>query len=65
MILESPKIAPYFPQMRAAISAALGVEETRVSVKATRNERMGFVGRREGACAYAVVLLIPVTASPI
>ena len=40
--------------MRAALAPLLGVEEDAVSIKATTNERLGYVGREEGACAYAV-----------
>ena len=40
--------------MKANIAKALGVLPSQVGVKATTNERMGFVGREEGMCAYAV-----------
>jgi len=57
LVLEKPKIAPYLLQMRKSIAEVLscGIED--VSVKATTSEKMGFVGRGEGAVAYAVVLL--------
>lgn len=54
---QRPKLAPYIPQMRAAIAAAAGVEMGQVSVKATTTERLGFVGREEGIAAQASVLL--------
>jgi len=55
--LEKPKIAPHLDAMRAAIAPILEVSEEEVSIKATTGEKMGFVGRQEGLCAYAVVLL--------
>lgn len=54
---QRPKLAPYIPQMRAAIATAAGVEVGQVSVKATTTERLGFVGREEGIAAQASVLL--------
>jgi len=57
LIAQRPKIAPYVEQMRANIAADLGLPITRVSVKATTEERMGFTGRGEGMAAHAVALL--------
>ncbi|MCX8006623.1 MAG: 2-C-methyl-D-erythritol 2,4-cyclodiphosphate synthase [Coriobacteriia bacterium] len=57
LALEAPKIAPYRDQMRERIAGALGVAVERIGVKATTTEGLGFVGRGEGAAAYAVVLL--------
>ncbi|MBL7951926.1 MAG: 2-C-methyl-D-erythritol 2,4-cyclodiphosphate synthase [Flavobacteriales bacterium] len=57
LILERPKIMPYVPAMRAAIAPLLRVGEDAVSIKATTNEKMGFVGREEGVSAHAVALL--------
>jgi 2-C-methyl-D-erythritol 2,4-cyclodiphosphate synthase len=57
LVMERPKAMPHAPAMRAAIAPLLGVEPDAVSIKATTNERMGFVGREEGACAYAVALV--------
>lgn len=57
LVLEKPKIAPYIPAMRAAIAPLLGVAEDAVSIKATTNEKLGYVGRQEGVCAYAVALI--------
>lgn len=54
LIAEAPKISPYVAEMRANLAAALGLEERRVGVKATTNERMGFLGREEGIAAMAV-----------
>jgi 2-C-methyl-D-erythritol 2,4-cyclodiphosphate synthase len=57
LIAEEPKISPHRQAMVRAISSAFGVAEQFVAVKATTNEGMGFVGRREGICAIAVALL--------
>lgn len=57
VIAERPKIAPHVPAMRAAIAIALGIEVNAVSVKATTNERMGFIGREEGIAALAIATI--------
>jgi len=54
VLLERPAVAPHSAAIRGALAGALGVPERRVSVKATRGEGMGFVGREEGAAALAV-----------
>jgi 2-C-methyl-D-erythritol 2,4-cyclodiphosphate synthase len=59
LILERPRLRPFVDAMRANLAAALGVEPGCVSVKATTGEKMGFVGREEGAAAHAVALLVP------
>ncbi len=58
LVLERPMIMPHVPAMRAAMAPLLGVAPDAVSIKATTNEAMGFVGREEGACAYVVALVI-------
>ena len=57
LILQAPKIAPFVLQMEEGIAAALGIEKSRVHVKATTEEHLGFTGRKEGAAAHAVVLI--------
>jgi len=57
VIAEQPRIAPHAPLMRERIAARLGVTEGDVGVKATTNERLGFLGREEGIAAMAVALL--------
>jgi 2-C-methyl-D-erythritol 2,4-cyclodiphosphate synthase len=54
VVIERPKLAPHRDQIRARLAEGLGTEADRVSVKATRGEGMGFVGRGEGAAALAV-----------
>ena len=51
---ERPKIFPHLTAMKAHIAAALGIEIRQVGVKATTNERLGFIGREEGIAAMAV-----------
>lgn len=54
LIAEAPKIFPHIVAMKANIAAALGVDPKKVGVKATTNERLGFIGREEGIAAMAV-----------
>jgi 2-C-methyl-D-erythritol 4-phosphate cytidylyltransferase / 2-C-methyl-D-erythritol 2,4-cyclodiphosphate synthase len=58
LIAETPKIGPHRDAMRAAMAEMLGVTLDRVSVKATTNERLGFVGREEGIAAIATATVI-------
>jgi 2-C-methyl-D-erythritol 2,4-cyclodiphosphate synthase len=57
IIAEAPRVLPHRDAMRAAIGAALGLPPARVGIKATTNETMGFVGRREGIAAMAVAMV--------
>ncbi|WP_448909626.1 2-C-methyl-D-erythritol 2,4-cyclodiphosphate synthase [Holdemania massiliensis] len=57
IMIERPKMAPHISAMRKNIAAALHCGEDQVNVKATRGEKLGFVGREEGVLAQAVVLL--------
>ena len=57
LVLEKPKIMPYVNEMRKNIAGALGISENQISVKATTNEGMGFIGASEGAVAYAVTII--------
>lgn len=54
LIAEAPKVLPHREAMRKNIGEALGIPAERVGVKATTNEMMGFIGRREGISAMAV-----------
>ena len=58
IIAEQPKMAPHIPRMRETIARTLEADPSRVNVKATTTERLGFVGRKEGIAAQSVVLLI-------
>lgn len=55
--LEAPKINPHVPAMKQHIAQAIGISEDDISIKATTNEKMGFIGREEGVVAYAVCLI--------
>ncbi len=57
LLLESPKIKPHIEAMRSVLAGAMGIDAGAVSVKATTNERLGFVGRQEGVAAEAVALI--------
>ena len=57
VLAQRPKLAPYLPEMRERLAAAMGVESGRVSVKATTEEGLGFTGAGEGIAAHAVALL--------
>lgn len=57
LCLEAPKINPHIPQMRKNIAEVLNLEVEDISIKATTNETMGFIGREEGVVAYAICLL--------
>ena len=54
MIAEAPKILPHVREMKTNIAEALGLNIQRVGIKATTNERLGFLGREEGIAAMAV-----------
>ncbi|WP_295666735.1 2-C-methyl-D-erythritol 2,4-cyclodiphosphate synthase [uncultured Mucilaginibacter sp.] len=55
--LEAPKINPHIPAMKVNIAKAAGISEEDISIKATTNEQLGFIGRQEGIVAYAVCLI--------
>jgi 2-C-methyl-D-erythritol 2,4-cyclodiphosphate synthase len=57
IIAERPRLQEHMGQMRRTIAAVLGVDESRVSVKATTQEGLGAIGRGEGIAALAVALL--------
>lgn len=58
IMAEKPKLNPYVPVMRERISDLLGIDQSRVGIKATTTERLGFVGREEGIAASAVCLIM-------
>ena len=55
--LEAPKINPHIPAMQVNIANAAGIDANDISIKATTNEQLGFIGREEGIVAYAVCLI--------
>ncbi|XAZ25149.1 bifunctional 2-C-methyl-D-erythritol 4-phosphate cytidylyltransferase/2-C-methyl-D-erythritol 2,4-cyclodiphosphate synthase [Sinorhizobium sp. B11] len=58
LIAEAPKVGPHREAMRANLSEFLGIDIERCSVKATTNEKIGFVGRREGIAAIATATVV-------
>ncbi len=57
ILAEEPKLASHLPAMRESLGGLLELPPGRVGLKATTNESMGFIGRREGIAVHAVVLL--------
>jgi 2-C-methyl-D-erythritol 2,4-cyclodiphosphate synthase len=57
LAIEKPKILPYIEKIKQKISSVLSIDEDQISVKATTTEKLGFVGRTEGAAAFSTVLL--------
>jgi len=58
LICEAPKVGPHRAAMVAAMSAMLAIAPERISIKATTNEKLGFVGRREGIAAIATATVV-------
>jgi 2-C-methyl-D-erythritol 2,4-cyclodiphosphate synthase len=59
VIAEVPKVNPHVPAMKARISEVTGLPLDAISIKATTNESMGFVGREEGIAALATAMIAP------
>ncbi|CAN5853296.1 2-C-methyl-D-erythritol 2,4-cyclodiphosphate synthase [soil metagenome] len=57
LAMERPKINPYVPEMIETIARILHIGEENVSIKATTNETMGYVGKEEGVNAWAVAMI--------
>src|SRR4051812_31407387 len=57
LCLESPKINPHIPNMKKTLAPLMNITEDDISIKATTNETLGYVGREEGVNAYAVALI--------
>lgn len=57
MIAEAPKVLPHAEAMKVKIAAALGITTGQIGIKATTNETMGFVGRKEGIAALASAMI--------
>ena len=57
IIAEQPKMAPHIPTIREHLSELLQIPITQISVKATTNEKMGWIGRNEGLAATVIVVL--------
>ena len=57
LVAERPKILPHVPLMKARIAEALGITPAQVGIKATTNEKLGFLGRQEGMAALATACI--------
>ena len=57
VIAQKPKMAPHIPQMRKNMAEALGIPESKINVKATTEEGLGFTGSGEGISSQAICLL--------
>ena len=57
LVLEKPKIKPHIDLMKERLAPILKISTEDISIKATTNEKLGYVGREEGVAAYAVVLI--------
>ena len=57
VVAEAPRLSPYISSMKQNLSDELGMDVDRINIKATTNERMGFIGRQEGIAAYAIASL--------
>lgn len=57
LVAQAPKMAPYIPAMCSNIATELDIDVSRVNVKATTTERLGFEGRKEGIAAHAIALI--------
>lgn len=57
VIAQKPKLAPHIEEIRSSVAELLEADVSKVNVKATTNEKIGFLGREEGIAALAVILL--------
>ena len=58
LMAEAPKILPHTPAMKVNLAKALSIDATQINLKATTNERLGFIGRGEGIAALAIASLV-------
>lgn len=54
LVAEEPRLVPHIPAMKKALAEALSISADRINLKATTNEKIGFIGRGEGIAAFAV-----------
>ena len=58
ILLQNPKIHSYKNEMKNVLSKIIGIKDSRISIKATTTEKLGFIGREEGVAAHCVALLV-------
>jgi 2-C-methyl-D-erythritol 2,4-cyclodiphosphate synthase len=57
LVMEKPKISSHIDEMKLVMSQCMGIDLSRIGIKATTNEKLGYVGALQGADAYAVALI--------
>lgn len=57
LVMEQPRINPHVENMKHVLAEVVGIDVEDIAIKATTNEKMGFIGRGEGVTAYAVALI--------
>lgn len=57
IVLEHPKVNPFIDEIKNVLAPLLKVSPDEIGIKATTNEKLGYIGREEGVCAYAVALI--------
>jgi 2-C-methyl-D-erythritol 2,4-cyclodiphosphate synthase len=57
IVMEKPKLSPYKSLIKEKIARVLGLPVSKVNIKATTNEKMGFIGRGEGTAVHSVCML--------
>lgn len=57
LVLEQPKVNPHIEEIKSVLAPLLNVAADDIGIKATTNEGLGYIGRGEGVCAYAVALI--------
>ncbi len=57
VICEEPKLNPHIPEMKKRLASVMNISEDQISIKATTNEGLGFIGKQKGIAAYAMALL--------
>lgn len=55
--LENPKIEKFIPEMQDTLASIIGINKEEISIKATTNEKLGYIGKEKGITAYSVVLI--------
>lgn len=57
LVMERPKIKPHIDRMKAVMAVVMGIDQSAISIKATTNEKLGYIGAEEGVHASAVALI--------
>lgn len=61
IMAQNPRLSPFIPEMRRRISQVLGIDSTRITIKATTANGLGFIGREEGIAAQSVALITTIS----